>query len=80
MSLLERLRGSTVTSGLLSAEPSHEGDRATTLELFFDLVYAFAFTQVTAFMARRERSERARGAHPARAALGAVELVRLPAS
>lgn len=51
MSLLARLRGTTVSSGLLSAEPSHEGDRATTLELFFDLVYAFAFTQVTALMA-----------------------------
>lgn len=51
MSILARLRGSTVASGLLSAEPSREGDRATTLELFFDLVYAFAFTQVTALMA-----------------------------
>jgi low temperature requirement protein LtrA len=50
MRLLDRLRGSTVASGLLSAETSHEGDRATTLELFFDLVYAFAFTQVTALM------------------------------
>jgi low temperature requirement protein LtrA len=51
MSLLGRLRSTTVSSGLLSAEPSREGDRATTLELFFDLVYAFAFTQVTALMA-----------------------------
>jgi low temperature requirement protein LtrA len=31
--------------------PSSDGDRATTLELFFDLVYAFAFTQVIAMMA-----------------------------
>ena len=38
------------TSGLLSAETSREGDRATTLELFFDLVYVFAFTQVSALM------------------------------
>lgn len=36
---------------LLTAETSQEGDRATTLELFFDLVYVFAFTQVTALMA-----------------------------
>lgn len=38
-------------SRLLGAETSREGDRATTLELFFDLVYVFAFTQVTALMA-----------------------------
>jgi low temperature requirement protein LtrA len=31
-------------SGLLSAETSREGDRATTLELFFDLIYVFAPT------------------------------------
>jgi low temperature requirement protein LtrA len=37
-------------SGLLSAETSREGDRATTLELFFDLIYVFAFTQVSALM------------------------------
>jgi low temperature requirement protein LtrA len=37
-------------SGLLRAETSREGDRATTLELFFDLVYVFAFTQVSALM------------------------------
>jgi len=41
-------------AGLLSAETSREGDRATTLELFFDLVYAFAFTQVTALMVHNE--------------------------
>lgn len=29
-----------------------EGDRVTTLELFFDLVYAFAFTQVTVLAGR----------------------------
>jgi low temperature requirement protein LtrA len=38
------------SSGLLRAETSREGDRATTLELFFDLVYVFAFTQVSALM------------------------------
>lgn len=31
--------------------PSRAGDRVTTLELFFDLVFVFAFTQVTALMA-----------------------------
>jgi low temperature requirement protein LtrA len=35
----------------LRISPSNDGDRATTLELFFDLVYAFAFTQVIAMMA-----------------------------
>lgn len=38
----------------LSAHPSGirpAGDRATSLELFFDLVYVFAFTQVTHLMA-----------------------------
>jgi low temperature requirement protein LtrA len=43
-----------VGAGLLTAETSREGDRATTLELFFDLVYAFAFTQVTALMVHNE--------------------------
>jgi low temperature requirement protein LtrA len=38
-------------SRLLTAETSREGDRVTTLELFFDLVYVFAFTQVSALMA-----------------------------
>ena len=35
----------------LRVSPTSDGDRVTTLELFFDLVYAFAFTQVTALMA-----------------------------
>jgi low temperature requirement protein LtrA len=35
----------------LRVAPSSDGDRPTTLELFFDLVYAFAFTQVIAMMA-----------------------------
>ena len=34
-----------------SIELSDEGDAVTTLELFFDLVYVFAFTQVTGLMA-----------------------------
>ncbi len=34
--------------------PSREGDGVTTLELFFDLVYVFAFTQVTTLMAHGE--------------------------
>jgi len=38
------------TSRLLAAETSREGDRATTLELFFDLIYVFAFTQVSSLM------------------------------
>ena len=45
-----RLSGRLLGTGLLRAVTSREGDRATTLELFFDLVYAFAFTQVTALM------------------------------
>ena len=31
--------------------PAHERHRVTTLELLFDLVFVFAFTQVTALMA-----------------------------
>ena len=31
--------------------PTHEGHGVTTLELFFDLVFVFAITQVTALMA-----------------------------
>lgn len=31
--------------------PTEDGHRVTTLELFFDLVFVFAFTQVTQFMA-----------------------------
>jgi low temperature requirement protein LtrA len=54
MRFLDRMRGTAVASRLLSAETSREGDRATTLELFFDLVYAFAFTQVTALMVEGE--------------------------
>jgi low temperature requirement protein LtrA len=35
---------------LMNVAMASEGDRVTTLELFFDLVYVFAFTQVTALM------------------------------
>src|SRR5262245_60325694 len=35
---------------LLGASVSDESDRVTTLELLFDLVYVFAFTQVTYVM------------------------------
>lgn len=38
-------------SSLLRLKPATEGDRVTTLELFFDLVCVFAFTQVTGLMA-----------------------------
>jgi low temperature requirement protein LtrA len=39
-------------SGILDgARPTSEDDTATTFELFFDLVYVFAMTQVTGYMA-----------------------------
>jgi low temperature requirement protein LtrA len=37
---------------LVRAVPSREGDRVTTLELFFDLAFVFAFTQVSRLMAQ----------------------------
>jgi low temperature requirement protein LtrA len=40
----------SVRSALLGLRPAREGNRVTTLELFFDLVYVFAFTQVTGLM------------------------------
>jgi low temperature requirement protein LtrA len=40
----------TLRSKLLGLRPATEGERVTTLELFFDLVYVFAFTQVTDLM------------------------------
>jgi low temperature requirement protein LtrA len=39
------------TSGRVSFRPTEEMHSVTTLELFFDLVFVFAFTQVTALMA-----------------------------
>lgn len=46
-------RAGTVPRGRLlgGVLPTSEGHRATTFELFFDLVYVFAITQVTAYMA-----------------------------
>jgi low temperature requirement protein LtrA len=41
-------RGGRVLSGV---RPTGEDDRVTTFELFFDLVYVFAATQVTGYMA-----------------------------
>jgi low temperature requirement protein LtrA len=42
---------SELRSGILhSARPTSEDDTATTFELFFDLVYVFAMTQVTGYM------------------------------
>jgi low temperature requirement protein LtrA len=41
-------RGGTVLRGV---RPTGEDDRVTTFELFFDLVYVFAATQVTGYMA-----------------------------
>lgn len=38
---------------LLGAVPSAEGHRVTTLELFFDLAFVFAFTQVSRLMAQQ---------------------------
>src|ERR1700712_1609 len=38
----------------LGVAKAREGDRVTTLELFFDLVYVFAFTQVTYLMSHSE--------------------------
>lgn len=37
-------------NALLGLRPAREGERVTTLELFFDLVFVFAFTQVTGLM------------------------------
>lgn len=42
----------------LRFEPLHPESAATTLELFFDLVFVFALTQITAFMARDTTGER----------------------
>ncbi|MBT9257977.1 low temperature requirement protein A [Phycicoccus sp. MAQZ13P-2] len=42
---------SSVRDALLGLRPAREGDGVTTLELFFDLVYVLAFTQVSALLA-----------------------------
>src|SRR6187431_2748890 len=41
-------------SRALGVRTASEGDAVTTLELFFDLVFVFAFTQVTFLMAHGE--------------------------
>ena len=41
----------TTRRSFTGLRPTTENHRVTTLELFFDLVYVFAFTQVTGFMA-----------------------------
>ena len=41
----------TTRRSFAGLKPTTENHRVTTLELFFDLVYVFAFTQVTGFMA-----------------------------
>jgi low temperature requirement protein LtrA len=41
---------------LLPAVTSEEGHRVTTLELFFDLAYVFAFTQVSGLMAQHHNA------------------------
>ena len=45
------------TSRLLTTETASEGDRVTTLELLFDLVYVFAFTQITQLMSHGHGAE-----------------------
>jgi low temperature requirement protein LtrA len=49
------VKGGTTGSGepKLRAVTSREGDRVTTLELFFDLAFVFAFTQLSRLMAQQ---------------------------
>jgi low temperature requirement protein LtrA len=47
-------RNSPRRFGLVSPTPTGEEQRATTFELLFDLVYVFAVTQVTSYMAHQE--------------------------
>lgn len=49
------MRGRQQGSGdpLIRAVTSREGDRVTTLELFFDLAFVFAFTQLSRLMAQQ---------------------------
>ncbi len=66
------------TSGRLRFRPTDEQHRVTTLELFFDLVFVFAFTQVTALMADGPDSDRgAARTGAAGAALVGLVLLRL---
>jgi low temperature requirement protein LtrA len=41
---------------MFRAAPSREGDRVTTIELFFDLAFVFAFTQLTGLMAHEHNA------------------------
>lgn len=50
MSARGSLKVEAIAGRLFGVETTREGDRATAIELFFDLVYVFAFTQVTALM------------------------------
>jgi low temperature requirement protein LtrA len=45
------MNGMTTRSGPIKAEETSEDQPVTTLELFFDLVFVFALTQITALMA-----------------------------
>ncbi len=66
------------TSGRMRFRPTDELHRVTTLELFFDLVFVFAFTQVTALMAADPTPDRrAARAGAAGAALVGLVLLRL---
>jgi low temperature requirement protein LtrA len=49
------MKGGSIGSGRSqgAAVSSREGDRVTTLELFFDLAYVFAFTQLSRLMAQQ---------------------------
>jgi low temperature requirement protein LtrA len=49
--MAERDRGHRLGRLLGGVRPTGEDDRVTTFELFFDLVYVFAATQVTGYMA-----------------------------
>ncbi|MGD8165642.1 low temperature requirement protein A [Herbiconiux sp. P16] len=46
-------RKATAGPGFVRAVVSREGDRVTTLELFFDLAFVFAFTQLSRLMAQQ---------------------------
>lgn len=48
-----RDKSSRATRRLSTFVPSEEGDRVTTLELFFDLAFVFAFTQLSRLMAQQ---------------------------
>jgi low temperature requirement protein LtrA len=56
--MTDHSRPSRFTSALHTASPTGEGHRVTTFELFFDLVYVFAITQVTHFMAEAHSAYR----------------------